>query len=187
MLDLDISHDCLWPKGVSWPCPRSYLEGQGRMYSAHDQKPCLDHYSLLPCLFWIIFHEIVDQDLRFIMTFTKGHISKFKVTVYSQNLQLLIATLNFGWYLTQLLSRVFHDIDWRSFHLGHCTHSKHLSIFLAIIMSNLDWGYTSHNCPWPKGYCCGGYLSRQDMSNYQVGLQPFSPARPNSWKNKCAQ
>ena len=32
-------------------------------------------------------------------------------------------------------------------------------------MGPLDRDYTSHNCcPWPKGCCFGGYLSRWDMS-----------------------
>ena len=61
--DLDnISHNCCpWPKGVSWPDPRSYLQGQG--LNAHIPKIRVLAPSL-PSLIWITFCTIVVHDPR---------------------------------------------------------------------------------------------------------------------------
>ena len=60
--DLDnISHNCPWPNGVSWPCPK-VISPRSRSQCTHTQNFCPGHNSSLPSVTLIVFHTIVVHD-----------------------------------------------------------------------------------------------------------------------------
>ena len=55
---------------------RSYFQGKG--HSAHIPKIRVRAITPLPCYIWIIYHKFVFHTQGYVMTLTRGHISKVK-------------------------------------------------------------------------------------------------------------
>ena len=105
---------------------------------------------------------------RCVLTLTQCHIIKVKVTVHTcpkpcpgHNSSLpcwilIIYHANVSWPWLRVLSPMSRS---------QCTHGKIVSRPLPFTV-NLDGDDTSHNClPWHR-FCCGGYLSRKDMTSF---------------------
>ena len=119
------------------------------------------------------FTQLLSMTQGCVMNLTHGHISKVKVTVHTypkpcpghnSSLPCSILIIIYHTIVSWTWIRPFRVISQRS--RSQFTHGENL--FPDHYHSLVTWmGMILHSCcPWPRGCCCGGYLSHYDMSSY---------------------